>query len=602
MSVSWSSYNISLLSTTGVFVQALDTFTNLQMTRTVNNVGALSITGLPYSDHLWNACKKDAIIDVWRHGASGGTQRVMGAIWLITGRQIILDATGMLTIALTGADQLEILRRYVVLFDTGTAQAQKVGTAEHVIKGFVSDNLLTANSALSRPGLSQYVAMEPESVATANITAVSGPAAVSAISVGSPTQITCGANIPSGVNVTLVGTHSTPSINKTYVATNVNATTFSVPVAVTVSGPTYAISKISVGSPTQITCNGDGVPGNPGATASVTISGSNSTPSINGTYTATRVVFGQFTIHVNVTTAGTQGSANFSGGAGGEIEYPPIITCATKVISETTVQISGCNALPSSINGSYSAQNIDATHFMLPLAGPMTAAGNKGKVTVDSGRGYNPSAIAASWQGVLSVCTQVARASTQYLSYVAFDLDVVGTGPLQFVFRVYSGQRGVDRTPGSLTPLVLSAANGSLGAATYGEDYSASASFSLCGGQTISGTTQTGSAVDPLLDIAGPFAHTEIYVAQQLSIDPDTLATQANDSLRLNRPVLDVSNVTINQSADLQMGTDFGFGDAVTVRMGAVSVLARIESLTVIYDASSGQETISGSLRSEYSP
>jgi len=61
-------------------------------------------------------------------------------------------------------------------------------------------------------------------------------ATITAISQASPTVVTCGANIPTGSQVTITGSNSTPSINGTHTVTNVDATKFSIPVAVTVAG------------------------------------------------------------------------------------------------------------------------------------------------------------------------------------------------------------------------------------------------------------------------------------------------------------------------------------------------------------------------------
>jgi hypothetical protein len=52
----------------------------------------------------------------------------------------------------------------------------------------------------------------------------------------SPTVVTCGVYVPTGTTVTIAGSNSDPVINGTYVATNVDATRFSIPVAVTTAG------------------------------------------------------------------------------------------------------------------------------------------------------------------------------------------------------------------------------------------------------------------------------------------------------------------------------------------------------------------------------
>ena len=68
------------------------------------------------------------------------------------------------------------------------------------------------------------------------------------------------------------------------------------------TGP-YTITNISVANPTVVTCGANVATG-----TTVTISGSNSTPSVNGTYTATNVSSTAFSIPVNVTSAGSAGT------------------------------------------------------------------------------------------------------------------------------------------------------------------------------------------------------------------------------------------------------------------------------------------------------
>jgi len=51
-----------------------------------------------------------------------------------------------------------------------------------------------------------------------------------------PTVVTCGVYVPTGTLVTIAGSNSDPVINGTYVATNIDATKFSIPVNVTTAG------------------------------------------------------------------------------------------------------------------------------------------------------------------------------------------------------------------------------------------------------------------------------------------------------------------------------------------------------------------------------
>ena len=113
-------YELSLLSPSGMYVMALDTLQNFTLTRTVNAVGALTIN-LPDTDALWQAAQKDAIVEVWRRGTSGGLKRVMDGVWFVVKRERVLATNGERTVTLTCADQQDILRRYLVAYDSSGA-------------------------------------------------------------------------------------------------------------------------------------------------------------------------------------------------------------------------------------------------------------------------------------------------------------------------------------------------------------------------------------------------------------------------------------------------------------------------------------------------
>lgn len=103
-----------------------------------------------------------------------------------------------------------------------------------------------------------------------------------------------------GDTVTITGTNSTPVIDGTRVVTVLSSTTFSVPVTVTVLGTAGTVK-----GPTVVTTS---TAHQLGTGDSVVISGSNSTPTIDGTRTVTWISSTTFTVPVIVTVAGTAGS------------------------------------------------------------------------------------------------------------------------------------------------------------------------------------------------------------------------------------------------------------------------------------------------------
>ena len=215
-------------------------------------------------------------------------------------------------------------------------------------------------------------------------------------------------------------------------------------------------------------------------------------------------------------------------------------------------------------------------------------------VESDSSLGFSVS-IAAGWQQVLSTVQSVAQTSTQYGSYMAFDFDP--TAMTAWTFRTYLGQRGMDRSSGSAIPLTLSDKAGDVTSGTYMEDYSSCDSQVIALGQTAKGATTTATATDALLDGLGPFAHTESNTTMQNTTDVAyTLPCVAQAELRARRPSLCLSQAILPQSPSCQYGVQYDFGDKLSCSFAGLSFTAWLETLAVSVDASSGQETFTGTL------
>jgi len=150
-------------------------------------------------------------------------------------------------------------------------------------------------------------------------TANGGSGTITANTAANPTVVTStGHGLTTGDTIRITGSNSTPPINGKHVITRLTANTFSVPVAVTTAGTAGSwvsegsarygrsgnITNNTVASPTVITSVGHSL-----TTGDiVVITGSNSTPSINGEYVVTRTGVDTFTIPVAVTSAGSTGT------------------------------------------------------------------------------------------------------------------------------------------------------------------------------------------------------------------------------------------------------------------------------------------------------
>ena len=127
---------------------------------------------------------------------------------------------------------------------------------------------------------------------------------ITSISAASPALVTTSAahGLATGDVVTITGSNSTPSIDGTWQVFVGSTTTFQL---------YYTIVSNSVANPTVVTID---LPGAAAAhaldaTNTVTITGSNSTPTLDGSRTISSPTATTFTVPVNVTVAGSAGLA-----------------------------------------------------------------------------------------------------------------------------------------------------------------------------------------------------------------------------------------------------------------------------------------------------
>ena len=220
--------------------------------------------------------------------------------------------------------------------------------------------------------------------------------------------------------------------------------------------------------------------------------------------------------------------------------------------------------------------------------------GNHIAVEGDAGRGQTVS-VEGSWQDVGAICSNVAQSSAQLGTYVAYDFEVQGV--LSYLFRVYTGQRGTDRSPTSPVPQSIVVEQGNVAAGTYTMDYGSSATYAFAGGQKTSGVQVTATASDLSREAYGPFAHRELYGSAQNTADSTVLTSQANDLLRENRPAGNFTVQSLILGPLLELGVNVDFGDLVSVHYGPLGFLAAFEVLNVTVDGSSGLETVATTMR-----
>ncbi len=251
------------------------------------------------------------------------------------------------------------------------------------------------------------VGSEPEAANTFDF--VGGPGwsvAIATIGTGSTPTITTSAahGLSTGQQVVISGSNTAPVIDGRYSVTSTGANTFTIS-GVTVTGAGSAgvvtipvqVTAIGTGSAPLITAAGHGLING----MSVTIAGSDSTPSVDGTYTVSGVSGNSFTISgVTVTGSGSHGIVTGDLSITGNSQANPTVVttgAAHNLSTGDQVIITGSNSTPS-INGLWTVTKISATTFSIAVN--VTVAGTAGTITRNIvGTGGSTGYVAATANG-----------------------------------------------------------------------------------------------------------------------------------------------------------------------------------------------------------
>lgn len=200
---------------------------------------------------------------------------------------------------------------------------------------------------------------------------------------------------------------------------------------------------------------------------------------------------------------------------------------------------------------------------------------------------------AAAWRNLYDVLRELADSSRTGGTWLAFDLIVrIGFG---LEFRVFAGQRGIDRRSGS-NALVLSEAAGTLINVSVTTDYSDLATTVYAGGPGEQSDRIISSASNALLVRTNVGRREEFTTAYQ-GTSLGYVTNEAEAALALRRPRRTFT-ADIQETTRTVYDRDVGFGDYVKAEGFGITVDARLDGVRTVLD-SSGLETITVALRAE---
>jgi hypothetical protein len=132
-------YEVRILSSQGVLLKILDRFTSLQITHGLNAIGTLALT-LPTGIIESYFVEPDTRIEVWRSVTNGPLKPVLNQTWFCR-KPVISYGSGSYTTTINAQSALSLLDTRIINTYEGTAQADKTGPADNIIKAYCREAL-----------------------------------------------------------------------------------------------------------------------------------------------------------------------------------------------------------------------------------------------------------------------------------------------------------------------------------------------------------------------------------------------------------------------------------------------------------------------------
>jgi len=215
------------------------------------------------------------------------------------------------------------------------------------------------------------------------------------------------------------------------------------------------------------------------------------------------------------------------------------------------------------------------------------------RLAPDMGFGEAINSRDAIGKSVLAVCQDAARQSKELGTYIYFDIVVIAGNLLEF--RIYNGQRGIDRGSGSGQEIVLSEAAGTLKNTEKTNDYTNQISVAYALGAGQQDVRLIGIADDAALIALYPFGRIEKSYDARQTIIQASLNNIAQETLdKYQRKTIINGNLA---DSGLRYGVDYGFGDRIQIGFQSETYTARINGIKITLNE--GREEIRTALEVE---
>lgn len=195
---------------------------------------------------------------------------------------------------------------------------------------------------------------------------------------------------------------------------------------------------------------------------------------------------------------------------------------------------------------------------------------------------------------VLNDICELSSAAGMYLSYDIIYDESIG----KLVFRTYPHQRGADRGSGSVSPVYLAhhtdpvnVMGGGLNYASIEIDATDERSYIYSGRQAQDANVIFAELENDIITQSGPFARAEDFITTGESVEYNDVMTEAHAWLQHKFRNL-ILNAHIQETNDMQLGIDYGFGDILALRYLGTTINIHLDELKITLEGN-GREDIS---------
>lgn len=147
--MSQATYSVYLADPFGVRLAVLDSWTSLVYSRAVNAPSLLTLE-MPAAELDWRWLRRDLRLEVWRSLDGGPEYLDTETVWLLRGRRTWQTKQRTTMLQLRAKPAICLLDRRIIAAAAGSAQSQKTGAADNVLKAFVREQLGASAISVAR--------------------------------------------------------------------------------------------------------------------------------------------------------------------------------------------------------------------------------------------------------------------------------------------------------------------------------------------------------------------------------------------------------------------------------------------------------------------